>query len=250
MRQMASRPDHAGPIFSRPVVCAVTSTASLGSATDLDELWNCIEIGRDEGVVAARNASFTECRPPGSMELGRGFGRQITALVAVPGRSAAKANVKIFPSGMMQATGVKSKSESRAVFSAVARACGRGEEVVDVRVRMVNAHMRHSPAVGRRRLVQMILDTSPGLRASFDPSLASVAKVFFCFDTADPASLSTHSGACACPIHCAFAPPRQRRCFRCSALVHRTGTIKLTGACTEQHVERAAQILEDLVRRC
>jgi hypothetical protein len=225
----------------------LTCTARLGHSIDLDRVYEAADVSDPAGILALRSPDASQCRPDGSLPLGKKFGRQLTALVHVPGRQGSRCNVKVFSNGTLQITGSRSESEAYRAASKVSVALGFQDPPLDVRVRMINAHMR-APIVGRTRLVNSIAKDRLGIPARFDPSVHSAAKIVLCFDTSSPPLVALHSGVCECVPTCAFAPSKTRRCFRCVALVHQTGTVTLSGACCEVHVRRAGEVVLDLVR--
>ena len=232
-------------------VGTVTCTARLGGPVNLDSAYREAVIPDPSGILALRSPDADVCRPDGALPLGKKFGRQLTALVHMPGRHEARCNVKVFSNGTLQITGSRTVAEASHAACTVSTGLGFEEPPLDVRVRMINAHMR-APPVGRTHLIRGISADTQGsqrIPARFDPSIHSAAKIVLCFDTSCPALVATHTGICACQPTCAFAQSKTRRCFRCVALVHQTGTVTLSGACSEVHVRRAGEIVLDLIRR-
>ena len=232
--------------FTPIVVGTVTGTASLGQRLDLQVVWSSAMVPNNHGVCAIRNPEADACRPEGSIPLHNGFGRQVTALVRLPSRDAT-CNVKAFETGNLQITGARSLLEVRQAASAISATLGCSSPF-DVRIRMVNANFRYVPAVSRKRLIEYISETRPGLYATFDPAIAAVAKIHFCFNTCDSSKLAAHAGMCCCISPCALASARNRSCFRCMAMIHRTGTVMLSGACMEEHISRAAELVKEIIQ--
>lgn len=233
--------------FTDTKVSAMTTTASLGNSLDLNSLWDAVEVPHHDGTIAIRHVSGAHCKPDGAMDVGgKPFGNQLTALVQVKDRNNAIANVKVFGNGTLQMTGVKSMAESRTVAFAIKAVLGLPSDPFDFRARMVNVNLRVSPPPMRSKIVHYINSETP-LTALFDPSISHCAKLYICFNTSDPERLARHSGGCKCEAHCAFAKSNARRCFRCIALIHKTGTITIRGACGEDHIKRAEKITKEAI---
>ena len=238
-------PDH---IFSSLAISAMTCTASITSIElgklDLQSIWESVAVD-PEGLACIRNTDATECRPPDLLRTGTvPFGTQLTALVRIRHRPDAHANVKIFANGALQITGVRSRSETMDVARTVSGAIGMAAPH-DIRVRMVNANMRTDPPLPRKGFVEYV-QSLQGMHAVFDPSISPTAKVYICFAGKDETQQSTVDGACPCPTHCATKKSQRRNCYVCVALIHKTGTVMIKGACGESHIERSAEVIKRL----
>ena len=226
-------------------VSTVTATATFGVRVDLEQAWSTVRLSQT--VQEVRSPDGCQSKPPGRHDPSKAFGHHLSLLVSVDQRPGNAASVKLFSNGTLHITGLRSTSEIHDVASAAGLACGISTSPLDVRIRMINAHFKHSPALSRSTIVRTVASHTQ-LRSMFDPAISPAAKVFFCFDCTNADALQKHQGACGCPTPCEFLPARMRRCQRVVALIHRTGTVMLSGACSENHVLRAANILKQVLQ--
>lgn len=235
--------------FSPLVVSTITATASLTSPVDLVCAFRDVPL--TDGILAVRSADGKRVRPVGSLPLlDKTLGKHLTISMVADESLGSRCSVKVFENGTLQITGIKRSRDLKPVCASVARSCGLFREAVGVRTRMVNAYFKQwERPIARSKLVEYLQCKSHTAMppATFDPALSSIARVHFCFDTAVPCEIKQHRGVCRCKRSCAFLPSRMRRCFKVVAKVHATGTIMMSGACDENHVERAADLLQTYI---
>ena len=231
-------------------ISTVTGTVSIGKfVTDLNALFSRAEPGPT--IVSLRAPDGRSAKPLASMPCAsKMVGEHIAVVVRLRSRPTAACHAKLFSNGTIHVTGARSSAEVEEAGRLLADALDIGTGgAFDVRTRMVNAHFRQSSNISRKALVDYICSRTK-LKATFEPSISVEARVHFCFDArtaADPNALSEHDGHCACPSSCAFAPSRLRRCYRVIGIVHRTGTIMMSGSGTEAHLRRATELMKQAI---
>lgn len=229
----------------------MTCNAYLGATVKIDEVFDKMEISPTGFVWAEcpcynrRPRGVYPKKPKARMLDGsaRAFDNQMTIVYLIPGADGATryyANIKIFNTGRMTITGVRSEEEGLAVLETVRQEIRRIWPDLELgapsfNICMINSDFKVNYEIKRRDLHKLLISDEYNNRSFFEPGLYQGVKVQYFYNKNNARA----DGICCCKTQCEGRAAGEGRCKKVTICVFESGAVLITGANAFNQIDEA-----------